>query len=121
MNAVKITETATAAIQAHLDSLKVGDVVALGAMGLYVDAFTPVCHNSAAIAELGGSGCRGRVTRIGRKYIHISTRGSDWRTHRTVEPHKYIALKPDFAKPYYANMWPDPAHAKQRDAVISTL
>lgn len=51
----------------------VNDIVVLFSIG------HPVFHNSPEIATLGGNGCRGRVTKIGKKFYHISTIGVDFK------------------------------------------
>lgn len=74
--------------------LKVGDTVVVFYCG------SPLCHNRAAKDQLGGSGCRGTVTSIGRRNVHVSSRGNPIKCDGIV----YEAVPIDQAKIKYRDM-----------------
>lgn len=82
-------------------TLKIGDIVVLfrPSTALPGGAVT-ISHNSREANTIGGNGCRGRVTRIGRKLAYISSGGADWPVvlDRDASPTRDFALPIDEAR-----------------------
>lgn len=76
----------------------IGQIVVVG--GFVGGLFSPISHNSG---EFPKHPCRGRVLKIGTKYIHISTRGTPWKVliNNDSNPYAFVALTPEEAKPLY--------------------
>lgn len=92
---------------------QVGDIVVL-----FVGGY-PCEHNSAEANTLGGSGCRGRVLKIGKKYTYISSIGSPWKVENN-NPHFFI-LPVDQAREVYREKLANVSDQQFVDQSISTL
>ena len=76
---------------------QVGDTVVL----FYWTGY-PISHNSRAAAELGGDGCRGRITKIGSKLIHLTSLGADWKAYPKEDGKHCFVLQVEDAKKRHA-------------------
>lgn len=79
----------------------VGDIVVV----FYTVGY-PLQHASHLATELGGDGCRGRVLKVGRKWAHVSSRGTPIMCAIAGEGHGNFALPLELARKRHAENFP---------------